>query len=153
MQAYLTYLEQQYYIFSGLEKYPLPHDSLNRTEKIREDIQELTMKGCVLQGQLDETKKYTAYLSGLSAEQRLPHIYLHYLATLYGGQMMKSKVPSKGSFYHFDDFEACIASIRSIQKDSWVDEVNKGYDFVIEIFDSLEEFCFNVRTVQDHGMA
>jgi heme oxygenase len=141
-QDYLTYLEQQLYIFTALEKDPLPHDSLNRIKSINEDIVELTSKGSVLKGELHSTQNYTSYLSKLSAEEKQPHIYLHYLATLYGGQMMKSKVPSKGSFYLFNDVEECISSIRRIQKDTWVDEVNKGFDFMIDIFDSLEEFCF-----------
>jgi heme oxygenase len=29
-------------------------------------------------------------------------------------------------------------SIRAVQKDEWADEVNKAFDFMIEIFDELE---------------
>ena len=144
-QEYLTYLEQQSSIFRELEKYPLPHPSLHRTKKIEEDILELTNLGCELNGELASKVKYTRYLSKLSPDERLPHIYLHYLAIMYGGQMMNKKVPSQGHFYNFDDFEDCILSIRRIQQNSWVEEVNRGYDFIIDIFDNLEKHCFNIK--------
>jgi hypothetical protein len=32
----------------------------------------------------------------------------------------------------------CAGAIRAIQKDEWADEVNKGFDFMIEIFKELE---------------
>ncbi len=137
-QAYLQYLEQQLAIFTALEQYPLPHPSLNRTQSILEDIQELEATGAVRKGELAATTQYKNYLLCLSASAQLPHIYLHYLAIAYGGQIMKNKVPSKGAFYEFNNFEACILSIRQIQQDSWVNEVNKGYDAIIDIFHALE---------------
>jgi heme oxygenase len=137
-QAYLHYLEQQLAIFTALEQNPLPHSSLNRTQPILEDIHELEATGAIRKGELAATTTYKNYLSNLTATEQLPHIYLHYLAIAYGGQIMKTKVPSKGAFYEFSNFEACILSIRKIQQDSWVNEVNKGYDAIIDIFDALE---------------
>ena len=141
-QDYLTYLEQQLAVFEEMEKYPLPHPALNRVKALQEDILELLQQGCVKKGILPATQACTHYLSTLNQQEQLPHVYLHYLAILYGGQMMRRKVPSQGNFYKFDEFEACIASIRTIQQDSWADEVNKGFDFVIDLFDSLEKNCF-----------
>ena len=57
---------------------------------------------------------------------------------MFGGQMMKSKVPGSGRMYDFDNMMEAAGSIRSVQKDEWADEVNKGFDFMIEIFDELE---------------
>ena len=148
-QEYLVYLEQQQAIFRELEQHPLPHSALNRIPKIAEDIAELLDKGCALQGELPATQAYTHYLAGLSQEEQLPHVYLHYLALAYGGQMMRTKVPSQGHMYHFDEFDACVASIRKVQQDSWADEVNKGFDFVIDVFDALEEICETHKT-QSH---
>jgi hypothetical protein len=51
---------------------------------------------------------------------------------------MKSKVPGSGRMYDFDNMMECVGSIRAIQKDEWVDEVNKGFDFLINIFDELQ---------------
>lgn len=150
-QSYLRYLEQQLSIFSALEKHPLPHECLRRVPRLEEDIAELVGKGCATMGELEPTSAYASYLSTLDAAGRLPHIYLHYLAVMYGGQMMKRKVPSKGAFYDFEDFQEGIASIREVQSDDWVDEVNRAYDSVIDIFDALEAACFADKTRNDHA--
>jgi hypothetical protein len=31
----------------------------------------------------------------------------------------------------------CVGSIRAIQKDEWSDEVNKGFEFIINILNEL----------------
>jgi hypothetical protein len=43
--------------------------------------------------------------------------------------------------YDFENMQECIQSIRRVQKDEWADEVNKGYDFIILIFEELESLC------------
>jgi heme oxygenase len=140
-QQYLTYLEQQQVIFTALEKNPLPHPSLQRSQALKADIDELIAAGCKTVGKLSTTITYEKYLNQLSPQEQLPHIYLHYLAIMYGGQMMKTKVPSQGHLYHFNDFNECIGSIRSIQQDGWAEEVNKGFDYIIAIFDELALVC------------
>jgi len=53
--------------------------------------------------------------------------------------MMKSKVPGSGKMYEFDgDMMELIGSIRAIQKDEWADEVNKGFQYIINILDELQ---------------
>ena len=44
------------------------------------------------------------YLGSLSYEQILPHVYLNYMAIMFGGQMMKKAVPSTGRMYVFDKY-------------------------------------------------
>ena len=58
---------------------------------------------------------------------------------MYGGQMMKSKVPGSGKMYDFDNVQESIAMIRGIQKDEWADEVNKGFNHIIKILDELQK--------------
>jgi hypothetical protein len=41
--------------------------------------------------------------------------------------------------YEFEDMNESAATIRAIQKDEWADEVNKGFNFMIEIFKELEK--------------
>jgi len=87
---------------------------------------------------LQSTKKYSDYLETLSEEESLPHIYLNYLALAFGGQIIKSKVPGSGKMYEFEgDMFEVVGSIRKIQKDEWADEVNKGLDYIINIFEDL----------------
>jgi hypothetical protein len=53
--------------------------------------------------------------------------------------MMKEKTPGQGKMYDFENMMECAGSIRAIQKDEWADEVNAGFDFMIEIFKELEK--------------
>lgn len=137
-KEYLNYLVQQFAVFGELEKTPLPHDSLSRSKGLIFDIQELLNEGLNMPSVLPATKAYVDYLAQLAQEQRLAHVYLQYLAVVFGGQMMKTKVPSSGKFYAFDSISEGVQAIRNVQKDEWADEVNVGFDFTIEIFRELE---------------
>ena len=135
---YLHYLIQQYYIFKEIESRKLPSDSLTRYHNVKKDIIEL---GGFIFSTLDSTKEYIKYINSLDDNSMLPHVYLNYLALLYGGQMMKSKVPGSGNMYEFEDKQTAIASIRAVQQDSWADEANIGLDYVIKIYDELQSYA------------
>jgi hypothetical protein len=64
---------------------------------------------------------------------------------MYGGQMMKKSVPSYGRMYDFENMHEAAQSIRTVQKDEWAYEVNKGFDIIIMIFDELETECLSGR--------
>lgn len=136
---YVNYLLQQMTIFDEFENRDLVIKGLDRKEKVIEDILELN------NGKLSEenmvcpaTVYYATYLKNLNDVDILPHVYLNYLAIAYGGQMMKKVVPGSGKMYDFDNIQELIGSIRVIQKDEWANEVNKGFQFLIAIFDELQ---------------
>ena len=87
---------------------------------------------------IEATTKYGIYLEGLKTKDLYPHIYLNYMALMFGGQIMKSKVPGKGRMYDFDNVPELVGRIRSVQKDEWADEVNKGFQYIINILDELQ---------------
>jgi len=140
---YLLYLNQQLQIFQTIEKVGLPHVSLKRTEHVLADIDELKSQGHDAGSILCSTRAYADYLGLLSYEEILPHIYLNYLALIYGGQMIKKSVPSSGQMYGFDNMQEAVQSIRAVQQDAWAEEVNKGFDFNISMFEELETQCLN----------
>ncbi len=140
-EQYLLYLNQQLQIFQAIERIGLPHTSLKRTENVQADIVELKAQGNSAELVLNSTKAYTDYLSSLSYEEVLPHIYLNYLALVFGGQMIKKSVPSTGRMYDFESMQDAVQSIRAVQNDNWADEVNKGFDHNIAIFEELESHC------------
>jgi len=135
---YVKYLYQQLMIFEAIESKQLPHPSLARVDKVKEDLNELNSSLDKMNGPLSSTMIYSNYLSSLTQEERLPHIYLNYLALAYGGQMMKTKVPGLGKMYDFENMHVSVGTIRAIQKDEWADEVNKGFQFIINIADELQ---------------
>ena len=136
---YLLYLQQQLAIFNTMEQSGLPHSALNRAEKVQLDIDEIEKTGVQAKGVLPGTAEYVDYLKGLTDEDRLPHVYLNYLAVMFGGQMMKKVVPSSGKMYEFDDMPGAMQAVRRVQKDEWADEVNRGFDYSIKMFAELEE--------------
>jgi len=138
-QDYLAHLVQQLEIFKAIESVGLPHDGLAREQAVQQDIDELLKDGVQKQDVLESTNEYVRYLTQLSYDSILPHVYLNYLAIMFGGQMMKKAVPSSGHMYDFPDMQSSMLAVRSVQKDEWADEVNKGFDFIIEIFDQLEK--------------
>lgn len=141
-EEYVLYLSQQLAIFDAIEVYELPHPALKRAENIFADIKELLE---IQNGEsvdikpLVATNEYRKYLNNLSQEELLPHVYLNYLALMFGGQMMKAKTPGSGKMYEFEgDMREIAGSIRAIQKDEWADEANKALDYNIAIFDELQ---------------
>ena len=142
-EEYVLYLCQQLVIFQAIERLPLPHTALDRCPKVFEDIKELMEledgKGLQIKP-LISTNEYQKYLHTLTQEELLPHVYLNYLAIMFGGQMMKSKVPGSGKMYEFEgDMRELIGSVRAIQNDEMADEVNKGFQYIINILDELQK--------------
>ncbi len=135
---YLNYINQHFEIFTVIETNDLPHPSLNRTQLISLDIQELQLELKAPNVVLNSTNLYVAYLQNLSYQDLLPHIYLNYLAVMFGGQIIKKVVPSTGNMYEFENMNEAASTIRVLQKDEWADEVNKGFDFNITILEELE---------------
>jgi heme oxygenase len=138
-EEYILYLCQQLAIFDAIEIHELPHPALDRAGKVFEDIKELMGEGQIQIRPLVATNEYRKYLSTLTKEEQLPHVYLNYLALMFGGQMMKAKTPGSGRMYEFDgDMREIAGSIRAIQKDEWADEANKALDYNINILDELQ---------------
>lgn len=138
-EEYILYLCQQLAIFDAIELHELPHPALDRAGKVFEDIKELAGEGQIQITPLVATNEYRKYLNTLTKEEQLPHVYLNYLALMFGGQMMKAKTPGGGRMYEFDDdIMEIVGSIRAIQKNEWADEANKALDYNINILDELQ---------------
>jgi len=138
-EEYILYLSQQLAIFDAIERFELPHPALNRVTPVLTDLKELLGEGTIEVKPLIATNEYRKYLNTLSQEELLPHVYLNYLALMFGGQMMKAKTPGSGKMYEFEgDMREIAGSIRAIQKDEWADEANKALDYNINILDELQ---------------
>ena len=136
-EQYAKYLLSQLEIFSSIEEnFQLPHEGLKRKYAVIEDLKSLGFHQLEITD--NASLKYGAYLRSLDQDTVMPHVYLNYLAIMFGGQMMKANTPGAGNMYDFENMMECAGTIRAIQKDEWADEVNKGFDFMIEIFKELE---------------
>jgi hypothetical protein len=138
---YLHYLQVQLAIFKKLEtNFQLPTENMDRTSRIVEDISELS-EGSPDAAILYTLPHYMAHLSKLTQTEANAHIYLHYLALAYGGQYIKKNVPGNGRMYEFDNAKDVIQSIRDMETLDWETEVNRGYRFMIMVFDELDKLC------------
>ena len=137
-EQYAQYLTSQLAIFSIIEdNFQMPHNGLKRKYAVSKDITSLNVGRTIKTD--DATLRYVNYLKDLDQESVNAHIYLNYLAIMFGGQMMKRMTPGDGNMYEFEDMNESAAHIRAIQKDEWADEVNRGFDFMIEIMRELEK--------------
>jgi heme oxygenase len=134
-QEYAYYLFNMYHIHNALEtKYQLPHPSLKRCKSIENDL------GGLIKLKMDlteSTKKYIDYINTLTEEQWKAHIYVNYLAIVYGGQMIKSKVPGLGAYYMIENMQECVGAIRAFLTDDMSDEANKGFQFNIDVLENI----------------
>jgi heme oxygenase len=144
---YKRYLIQQLAIFSELETQPdgnsIPYSGLNRTDALISDIHELNQQFNMSNDIVSvskSTKDYLLHLMGTSGNSYNAHVYLNYLALVFGGQMIKSKVPGSGKLYEFENIKECIESIRAIQNDEMANEVNIGFTYIINILDELQKY-------------
>jgi heme oxygenase len=137
---YLHYLIQQASIFQAIEEHPDSDISpeLARLTNAYDDIMELIADTSGEFHQIQSANNYATYLNGLDKKKLYPHIYLNYMALMFGGQMMKTKIPGKGRIYDFVNVTELITMIRSIQKDEWAEEVNIGFTYIIDILDELQ---------------
>lgn len=136
-EEYVKYLNSQFSIFYCIENLVTLPDNFLRVNRILSDIHELTNRDHVEINILEGVKNYCAHLKSLNEEMIWAHVYLNYMALLFGGQMLQKQVPGTAKMFDFENSHTIISAIREKQKDEWADEVNKGFDFMIEIFEEL----------------
>lgn len=137
VDEYLLYLRQLLHIFFRLEqRNVLPIQNMRRADHIMYDMRELNESNQTY-SLLPSTYVYGKYLLTISNEKLMAHVYLHYMALLFGGALMCDKVPGSGELYKFKDRKEIISSIREIQKDEWADEANYGLQQFTEILNEL----------------
>lgn len=133
---YLRWLYCQKNVFEAIEnRVKLPHKSLQRAPKAALDISSRTGEDF----SVDASDRYVNHINEIDSDHILPHVYLNYLALLFGGSMIRAKVSGTTHIFKFENTKECIASVREIEKDTgkWVDEVNLGFLLWIDIFDTL----------------
>jgi heme oxygenase len=108
-------------------------DGIERADAILSDFAEL---GVVDQMPvMPAAQEYAEYLA--SVPSVLAHLYVRHMGDMYGGQMIKSKVPGSGMMYEFKNRSELVAKLRAKLTDDLADEANVAFDFVLKLFDDL----------------
>jgi heme oxygenase len=142
-EIYADYLSNQYECYNALENaannFGLFNDfsEIVRANLIKQDFLELNIKDIRV---YPSTMEYVAYINSIKEPKLiLAHVYVRHFADMYGGQIIKSKVPSTGKMYQFDDRSGLISKVREKLTEDLGNEANKCFEFAIKLFKELSE--------------
>lgn len=134
---YAQLLYTKYEIYSAIEdKVKFDHKDLYRAQATLHDWQLL---GCSMPACLPSLDAYVAHLRSCDSQSIWGHVYVHYLAPLYGGQIIKKKIQHRlpVMLYEFEDPHAAIAEVRSHLGTHLVTEANLAFEHVITYYSDL----------------
>jgi len=136
-KIYATFLANQFVQYQALEtsaKHLLAEiPGLARSELILQDWTELQESVIFF----NSTAEYCKYVKGLTDHQLWAHIYVKHMGDLYGGQLIKTKIPGSGLWYTFDNRKLLIDKLRSKLDISMADEANNCFESAIELFNRI----------------
>lgn len=139
-QVYAALLGNQLLEYTALEN--RLHDffvqipGLARASNIAKDLTELDEPVSI-------TKSSTAYAEYVynckTPELLLAHVYVKHMGDLYGGQLIKTKVPGKGSMYDFEDRANIIKQLREKLNVGLATEANHCFNTTLNLFTELAD--------------
>jgi heme oxygenase len=111
-------------------------ETIKRSQAILDDFNELTPTYPISKI-YPATIKYVDYLENLTNQQLLAHLYVRHMGDMYGGQMIKTKIPGNGSMYDFSDRKTLIQNLREKLSDDLAAEANHCFEQIFDLFTEL----------------
>jgi heme oxygenase len=136
-QMYSDLLYVKYQIFHTIEnKLVFSNPSLPRAQACLNDWQTI---GCTLPPVMSTVDTYISHLLALDQPKLWAHAYVHYLAPLYGGQIIAKKISERFpiSMFEFDDPEGAKAEIRAHAQVDYHAEANHAFEATTSILNQL----------------
>lgn len=128
-------VRQKAYVYAEIEKKLDMPDYVKLVSKVESDLNSQSRTLLVA------THNYVKYLKELSEEQTVAHLYVHYLGEMFGGQVMKRKIPYENKTHmNFDNTAEAVGFIRGLisGKDELLkDEANNAFDLMLKIHDEI----------------
>ena len=141
-QIYADYLYNQLPAYHKLETLCEQHgllvgiETIKRSQAILDDFNEL-VDNCSTVQVYPATINYVNYLENLTSQQLLAHLYVRHMGDMYGGQMIKTKIPGSGSMYDFSDRKTLIQNLREKLSDDLAAEANHCFEQIFDLFTEL----------------
>lgn len=147
-EEYANYLWQMVLVYNGIEVAANSQGMLKnlpdieRCHKIYQDCIELVGPYHTLKWN-PTTIEYYQYLLALNYNEEKRHLikahmYCRHMGDLFGGQMIKGRVPGKGRFYEFKDPEALKVAIRAELTDDLGEEARVAFQWAIKLMEALQ---------------
>jgi len=142
---YAVFLYNQYALYNLLEVCAMSLGLLNKFPQIRRapnilaDFQELWTQSD-MPSLTDSTNRYLKHIMTIKDDPKklMAHLYVRHMGDLSGGQMIKKRVPGKGTMYDFDcDIKTTKELIRSETSDEMADEARLCFQYATELFKEL----------------
>ncbi len=144
-KQYATYIANLLPIYEAIEEFAKSNNLLDgiedicRADKIKADLQELGFNSHQIPYAFS-TYLYMTYITTCIVDKRLilAHLYTRHFGDLYGGQIVKKKVPGSGLMYEFENRNELIAKTRSLLSDDLGKEARIAFDYALALFEDLE---------------
>jgi heme oxygenase len=118
-------------------------ESIKRSQAILNDFNDLVANYPTAKI-YPSTINYVNYLENLTDNQLLAHLYVRHMGDMFGGQMIKTKIPGKGSMYDFENRKELIQNLREKLSDDLATEANTCFEQIFDLFTDLA----NEHTIQ-----
>jgi heme oxygenase len=131
---YMDYLTQFRMVYDGLEyvshKFGIlqEFEGIQRSDKIKADLEEANAVNGKRSFIRTTTILYYNYLVSLDDKEKVAaHFYVRFAGDMFGGQMLKSLVPSTGRMYDFENnLPALRMKMRELATPNLAEEAKQG---------------------------
>ena len=150
-ELYYRYLTNQYYMYVILEDalkvqgLPVYIQPVFRASHILKDMQELEEIYGFFYDPYITTPSNAQYIEHIynleknkEYEKLVAHMYVRHFGDMYGGAIIKKRVPGSGTMYEFNNKEKLKLYVRELLTDEMAVEANICFEFAIRLFEELE---------------
>ena len=150
-ELYYRYLTNQYYMYVILEDalkvqgLPVYIQPVFRASHILKDMQELEEIYGFFYDPYITTHSNAQYIEhiynlekNIEYEKLVANMYVRHFGDMYGGAIIKKRVPGSGTMYEFNNKEKLKLYVRELLTDEMAVEANICFEFAIRLFEELE---------------
>lgn len=132
---YYQFIYNMREVYAAIERrLPDLPSNIKRVDHYDNDIRAMDF----LNGQVvPSVAHYVSYIESLDLKDVWAHTYVHYLGNMYGGQLLKKRMPGPATHLDFENTDELIAYIRSQIADIRHQEAIVSFDWTIRIYDEL----------------
>lgn len=123
---------------------------IDRVQAINEDLEELRREHNLFEFEFyDSARLHANRIHLLDKSGVLAHMYVQHMGDMYGGQLLKTKLPGSCKRYDFVDRGQIVSNLRAMLTDDLADEACQAFNFTLDLFDDIA----NKHNLWDSGQS